>query len=153
MQQMQTLNVEKKEVEIHPVDEKTKTKILKWLIEDVKLISSQVSPVKLLMDLPKYCRNGVLFGDLINRLHGRDEVIKGLHRAPKNMAAISANYDKVLGYLKEFPRFSSRYLWAQSKAIEGNTDVIWGLLDDIWHWNFNKISLQDPARKQQLDLR
>jgi len=68
MQQMQTLNVEKNEVEIHPVDEKTKNKILKWLVEDVKLISNQVSTAKLLIDLPKYCRNGVLFGDLVNRL-------------------------------------------------------------------------------------
>ena len=72
-------------------------------------------------------------------------MIKGLHRNPKNMTAISANYDKVLGYLKQFPRFSSRYLWAQGKAIEGNPDVIWGLLDDIWHWHHNKISVNDPA--------
>lgn len=107
---------------------------------------------KLLQDLPKYCRNGVLMGDLLNRLQGRDECIKGLHRAPKNMAAISANFEKVLGYLKEFPRFSSRYLWAQSKAIEGNSDVIWGLLDDIWHWHFNKISVYDPAANQDLKM-
>ena len=109
---MQTLNVEKNEVEIHPVDEKTKNKLLKWLVDDIKLISNQVNPAKLLLDLPKYCRNGVLFGDLINRLRGREEVVKGLNRTPKNMTAISANYDKVLGYLKDFPRFSSRYLWA-----------------------------------------
>ena len=100
MRQMQTLDVEKNEVEIHPVDEKTKHKLLRWLIEDVKLISNQVNPQKLILDLPKYCRNGVLFGDLINRLRGREEVIKGLHRAPKNMTAINANFDKFLGYLK-----------------------------------------------------
>ena len=117
MEQMQTLNVERKEVEVQPVDEKTKLKLIRWLIDDIKLISNQVNPAKLILDLPKYCRNGVLFGDLINRLRGRDEVIKGLHRTPKNMTAINANYDKILGYLKEFPRFSSRYLWSQSKAI------------------------------------
>ena len=61
------------------------------------------------------------------------------------MTAITANFEKVLGYLKEFPRFSSRYLWAKEKAIEGNPDVIWGLVDDIWHWHFNKISVTDPA--------
>ena len=66
---------------------------------------------------------------------------------PKNMTAITANYEKVLGHLKEFPRFSSRYLWAQEKAIEGNSDVIWGLLDDVWHWHFNKISVHDPANR------
>lgn len=148
MEQMQTLNVEKRELMVHPVDEKTKLRVIRWLVEDVKLISNQLNSQKLLHDLPKYCRNGVLFGDLINRLQGRDEVIKGIHRAPKNMTAISANFDKVLGYLKEFPRFSSRYLWAQSKAIEGNSDIIWGLLDDIWHWHFNKISVYDPANQE-----
>ena len=132
-------------MEIQPVDEKTKFRLIRWLIDDVKLISNMVNSLKLIQDLPKYCRNGVLFGDLVNRLRGRDEVIKGLHRAPKNMTAINANFEKVLGYLKEFPRFSSRYLWSQQKVIEGNTDVVWGLLDDIWHWHFNKISATDPA--------
>ena len=61
------------------------------------------------------------------------------------MTAISANFEKVLSYLKQFPRFSSRYLWAQCRMIEGNSDVIWGLLDDIWHWHFNKVSVHDPA--------
>ena len=117
---MQTLNVEKNEEEIHPVDEKTKFRLLRWLIDDIKLISNQVNPAKLILELPKYCRNGVLFGDLLNRLRGREEVIKGLHRTPKNMTAISANFDKVLGYLKDFPRFSSRHLWSQQRAIEGN---------------------------------
>lgn len=37
---MQTLNVERKEVEVHPVDEKTKFKLLRWLIEDIKLLSN-----------------------------------------------------------------------------------------------------------------
>ena len=40
MQQMQTLNVEKNEVEVQPVDEKTKVKLLRWLVDDVKLISN-----------------------------------------------------------------------------------------------------------------
>ena len=147
---MQTLQVERNAVEVHPVDEKTKVKVIRWLVDDVKLISNQLSVPKLLSDLPKYCRNGVIFGDLLNRLCGRDEVIKGLHRAPKNMTAIQANFDKVLTFLKEFPRFSSRYLWAQNKVIEGDSDVCWGLLDDIWHWHFNKISVHDPAHQ---DLR
>ena len=145
---MQTLDVQKNDLEIHPVDEKTKVRILRWLINDIKLISNQLNFTNLLHDFPKYCRNGVLFGDLINRLRGREEVIKGIHRAPKNLTAITANFDKVLGYVKQFPRFSSRYLWAKDKAIEGNADVIWGFIDDIWHWHFNKISLHDPAHKQ-----
>lgn len=48
MQQMQTLDVEKKDFEIHPVDEKTKVKVIRWLANDVKLISSQLNFAKLL---------------------------------------------------------------------------------------------------------
>ena len=142
---MQELKVEKKEVEIQPVDERTKYRIIKWLQEDVKLIGSQITAQKLSTDLPRFCRNGVLFGDLLNRLNGKEEVIKGLNRAPRNLTSINANFDKVLTYLKSFPRFSSRYLWAQQKVIEGEADVAWGLLDDIWHWFHNKISEHDPA--------
>jgi hypothetical protein len=32
------------------------------------------------MDLPKYCRNGVFYFDLINRLGGREKFIKGVDR-------------------------------------------------------------------------
>ncbi len=35
--------------------------------------------------LPKICRNGAIFFDLINRLEGKDNVIRGLNRNPKNM--------------------------------------------------------------------
>jgi len=29
--------------------------------------------------------------------------------------------------------------------IKGNSDVIWGFFDDIWHWHHQKISPNDPA--------
>ena len=69
---MQELNVEKKDVEVQPVDERTKYKLIKWLQEEVKLIGNQITPQQLIADLPRYCRNGVLFGDLLNRLSGKD---------------------------------------------------------------------------------
>jgi hypothetical protein len=71
--------------------------------------------------LPEYCRNGVLFSDLLNHLAGsRDEAIKGLNRNPRNLSSVNGNFEKVFNYLKEFPRFSSRYLWAQKLVIKGN---------------------------------
>ena len=30
--------------------------------------------------------------------------------------------------------------------MEGNADVIWGLIDDIWHWQQNKISPYDTSK-------
>ena len=109
---MQTLSVSQNQFEVHPVDEKTKVRLLRWLIDDIKLLGNHLQFQKLINEFPRYCRNGVLFGDLINRIKGRDPVIKGLHRVPKNLTSIQANYSKVLDYLKQFPRFSSRYLWA-----------------------------------------
>lgn len=127
------------------IDHRTKLKLIRWLVDDVSLISPTLSIDRLTADLPKFCRSGVLLGDLLNRLHGREQIIKGLNRNPKNFTAITANFDKSFSYLREFPRFSSRYLWAQALIIEGNEDVTWGLLDDIWYWSQNKISPHDPV--------
>jgi hypothetical protein len=61
---------------------------------------------------PRYCRNGVLFADFLNKLAGRSEPIKGIFRNPGTLAQINSNFDKIMSYLKEFPRFSSRFLWS-----------------------------------------
>ena len=42
--------------------------------------------------LPKICRNGAIFFDLINRLEGKEDTIRGLYRNPKNQTQINANY-------------------------------------------------------------
>lgn len=87
-----------------------------------------------------------MISDLLNKLGGRTQVIKGISRKPETTTAINSNFDKILGYLREFPRFSSRYLWATNKIInEGDEDVIWGFLDDIWYWHNGKTSPFDPA--------
>ena len=52
------------------------------------------------MKLPKICRNGVIFFDLLNRLSGREEVLKGALRNPKNAREIKHNYRRVLDYMK-----------------------------------------------------
>lgn len=66
------------------IDEVLKTKILTWLIKDVKLLKSMNDDhlLTLMENLPKYCQTGVLFADLINRLAGREDVIKGINRKP-----------------------------------------------------------------------
>lgn len=121
MSEMQTLKVQPlpkestnkrdliKEIKIDPVDQKTKYKVLDWLSSEVKLLKYNE---KLLNDLPLYCKNGVFFADLINRLNGKHPILKGIDRNPKNMTAIVANMNKVMEYFRSFPRFSARYLWA-----------------------------------------
>lgn len=34
--------------------------------------------------------------------------------------------------------------------MDGNADVVWGLLDDMWHWHSNKISPFDPSHERNL---
>lgn len=67
-------------------------------------------------NLPQYCRSGVMFADLINRIAGREDVIKGINRNPQNsiksVSQMQANFIKVMGYFKEFPKFCPRYLWS-----------------------------------------
>jgi len=72
-------------------------------------------------------------------------VLKGIERNPQKQSSVMQNFNKVLEYLRGFPRFNSRYLWAQRYMMEGNADVIWGFFDDIWYWFNNKISPFDPS--------
>ena len=88
-----------------------------------------------------------MFADLVNRLSGRAEVIKGIHRGQTNASSIAANFLKVMGFFKEVSRFNARYLWSQSDMMQGNEKIIWGFLDDIWYWSQNKISPNDPGNK------
>jgi hypothetical protein len=81
---------------------KTKIKLIEWLSFEVKLLKSSNNNDKLLNELPQYCRNGVFFFDLINRLNGKHEILKGVDRNPKNITSILANFNKALEYLRQF---------------------------------------------------
>lgn len=135
------------EIKIYPADPKTKLRVLEWLGNEVKLLKVNQ---RLLEDLPLYCKNGVFLCDLANRISGRANTIKGVDRNPKNVTHILNNFNRVLDYLRSFPKFCPRYLWAQRYLMDGNADVVWGLLDDIWHWHHNKISPYDPTHERNL---
>ena len=66
------------------IDDGLKLRIIEWLVNEVRMLKSmnerQVEELK--ANLPEYCRSGVMFCDLINRLNGKDEVIKGINRNP-----------------------------------------------------------------------
>jgi hypothetical protein len=130
------------ETRISGVSMKTKRKLLRWL-EEINLIRKKAVAIK---EFPQFCRNGVIFFDLINKLNGRTPILKGVHRSPKNITWITANFAKVLGYLRGFPKMNSRYLWAENLMMEGDPDVIWGFIDDVWYWTSNKISPFDISK-------
>lgn len=124
MSEMQTLNVQPiakesnnatnrtvmfSEITVEPVDMKIKQRVLEWLSSQVKLVKTNQ---RLIDDLPLYCKNGVFLCDLANRLSGRVDTIKGVDRNPKNVTSILTNFNRVLDYLRSFPRFCPRFLWA-----------------------------------------
>jgi hypothetical protein len=136
-------------IQVITVDEKTKIRLLEWLSSEVKLVKNNQ---RLLDDLPLYCKNGVFLCDLANRLSGRSNTIKGVDRNPKNVTHILNNFNRVLDYFRAFPKFCARYLWAHRHLMDGNTDVVWGLLDDVYHWHHNKISPYDPGHERNLTV-
>jgi len=132
------------EIRISEVNTKTKQRVLNWL-QDLRLIRQGVVSIE---DFPGYCRNGVLFADLISKIEGsRNVMLSGIARNPRSSAAILANLRICFRYLQSKEKINSKYLWAEKLVFEGNKDVIWGILDDIWHFYNGKLSLnvmRDP---------
>jgi hypothetical protein len=110
-----------------PVPESIQEGLLEW-VESLDMVKRGALTPSLLVS---FSRTGVFLCDLINRLEGRQEALKGVQRNPKNNTAALANVSKALEFLKSFPKMNSRYLWAGPKLIEGNENVIWGLIEDI----------------------
>lgn len=132
------------EMHIAKVSARTKHKLLVWL-QDLRLIRQGATGVE---DFAGYCRNGVLFADLISRVEGgRNFVLGGVARNPKSSTAILANLRICFRHLQNKEKINSRYLWAEKFVFEGNEDVIWGILDDIWHFYSGKLP-HSMARNQ-----
>ena len=77
-----------------------KESIFNWLFE-MKLIQN---------DVLEEFKDGVLLCELINRLEGKTEVIKGMHKTPKNRSAVQVNVNKALNYLRNIEKLNSKYL-------------------------------------------
>ena len=57
------------------------------------------------------------------------------------------NIKKALIYLQSFPKMKSRFLWSFQEVLEGDSDVIWGLLDDLWYFFNRSSSMYNPENK------
>ena len=132
---------EDKELAIIPVTDDIKKKLLSWLYS-IGLLKEGIKDIE--KKLPKVCKNGLIFIDIINRLEGRNEVIRGISRNSKTKSQINSNYLKTLDYLKGFQKMNPRYLAAHEYLAEGHEEVFWGFLDDIWNLYNKKISPFDP---------
>ncbi|KAM3133327.1 hypothetical protein pb186bvf_014620 [Paramecium bursaria] len=122
------------------ISEDQRIMLVEWL-KDIRLIKANASQLQ--DKLAKICKNGVIFFDLINRLSGREEALKGAIRNPKNQGQIKQNYRRVLEFLKQFEKMNFRYLNSEQQLSEGDEECFWGLLLDIkqFYHNFNPSDL------------
>lgn len=110
-----------------PVAETLKEGLVKWL-EEINIIRKGSISTQA---LPGICPTGVLFCDVVNRVEGKSEVIRGVERNPRNRTQALANINKVLEYLRSLPKMNARYLWSGKSIIDCDELVVWGLLEDI----------------------
>eukprot|EP00826_Nyctotherus_ovalis_P042013 TRINITY_DN4283_c0_g3_i4.p1 TRINITY_DN4283_c0_g3~~TRINITY_DN4283_c0_g3_i4.p1 ORF type:complete len:576 (+),score=56.75 TRINITY_DN4283_c0_g3_i4:321-2048(+) len=137
-------NFSKVKSKLPGVDVKTKQKVINWLQEISLLKANSVSIDK----FPSYCRNGVLLHDLIARLEGRQPNglgLKNINRNPKTLTSVHISIRRCLEYLQLHERMNPRCLWSVQDIANGNENVIWALLDDIWHFYHGKASPFDPS--------
>ena len=95
---------------------------LKTWLQELKLIK---------FDVIEEMKDGVVLCELINRLEGRNEVIKGMHKAPKTKSAVQVNINKALNYLRGIEKLNSKYLWSANEVIQGDEETVFGLLQSI----------------------
>lgn len=113
--------------EAKPVPESMKERLIGWLEESGVVKKGSLNSAV----LPELCRAGVILSDLVNRLEGKNEVLRGIQRHPKNNTAALANINKVLEFLRQFPKMNPRYLWSGQNILRGDENVIWGILEDL----------------------
>lgn len=72
-------------------------------------------------------------------------MITGINRNTKNISQIRANYNKLFSYIRKFEKMNPRYLfYSEEYLMEGDADIFWGFLDDLWHLFHNRQSPNDP---------
>ena len=105
-----------------------KNKLYQWLINLGILKNKNLS----INEIPNLFVNGVLFCDLINRLTGKNEIIKGIIRKTNSKTQIQINLNKVINYLKTIENFNHRHLWDGNEILNCNKQIIWEFLNDIF---------------------
>ncbi|CAD8138745.1 unnamed protein product [Paramecium octaurelia] len=134
------------------VTSEQKQQLIDWL-KQIRLIKSNAQGLE--NKLPKICKNGVIFFDLINRLTGRDEVLKGALRNPKSVREIRHNYRRVLEYLKQLERMSYKYLNSEQQLVDGDEEAFWGLMHDIkvYYANCGNVAIANHSQSVDTSLR
>ena len=141
-------SIDNNNFEIPPVKSSTKTRLYSWLIS-IDLLKENLKNI--IEKLPKICRNGVIYADIINRLEPRGETLKGISRKPKKTAEIHANFQKIFDFFSKLEKMNKRFLYHFQPFMDGNEGIFWGFLDDIWHFYHLKISSADMRFQERFN--
>lgn len=116
-------------------------KVKTWLIQ--KLYCKSSTDFK---NLHIKSKDGVFLFDLVNKIE-RKTVLRGKSTASET--SIRMNYKKIMNHLKKHERFNTRYLRAENYLMEGDFNVFWGFLLDIYFFSLNKFSIFDKRYYKQ----
>ncbi|KAL4456258.1 hypothetical protein ABPG74_014219 [Tetrahymena malaccensis] len=134
-------------IQVIPVNNETKARLYRWLV-DITLIKDEFDS-KNVDRLAKFGKNGALFADLLNRITGKtNPLFNGIFRGAKNSSQVNVNFNKAFSFMRQQQKLNPRYLWCIDFLKDGNPNIFWGLIDDLWHWSHQKISPYDSRFKQ-----
>lgn len=103
------------------IPQHVKESIRNWLLE-LRLIRG---------DILEEFKDGSLLCELINRLEGKSEPIKGAQKNPKTKSSIQVNFSKAFTYLRNIEKFNSKYLWSPENMMEGDEEATYGMLASL----------------------
>ena len=88
-------------IEITKVSNKAKFKLFNWL-KELRIIKGNEINID---NFPEYCRNGILFSDLISELEGtRKRVLNGIMRNPKTKTESISNIKICLKHMQNYEK-------------------------------------------------
>lgn len=100
--------------------------LLKWIESlGIKFIDCEREE-----DFVQSFTNGVKLAAIVEKVTKKE--IRGINLKPSN-AAILNNINKSLEILKQNKNMNPRYLWSAVDIMKGNSQVIWGLIEDIYN--------------------
>ncbi len=103
-------------------------------------------------------RSGVFLCQLVERCEKIE--IKGIDKLPSKAASVQNNINKALGILRKRKNMNPTYLWSTEDIAKGDSDVIWGILNDIfkeyagvnWRRYAPRKKIKPTATRYEIDI-
>ena len=121
-----------------------KEKIFNWLI-NLKVIKLGETN---LVNLPQLISDGKLLCDIINKCENKDyQVIEVLNEISIKENVL-ININNALKFLNKIDNFPKRNIIDYEPIFEIDTDIIWGLLLDLYNYYSNKVDIKNNFQEK-----